>query len=201
MSDGYNEPAPRPKSAVSGCIVAVVVVAALFGLLITAGYYSAKRSQAEYERKQQERRLRAVADIRSGRGDVSISDAELLEMLADDPECVQTVTSIYFFMADLGVSRFQRVREFGNVNDIGFYDCRNADNVMVVAKDMASIESLFFEVTGISDESLQSLAAFPNLKKVRLEQVVADETIDELNELLPDVIVEAPFPASKELTF
>ncbi|MBL7040429.1 MAG: hypothetical protein ISR77_17460 [Pirellulaceae bacterium] len=173
-----------------------MAVTALLALLIPVGYYSARRSQAELEREQQERRLRTIAEIRSGRGDVMIWDAELLEMLVDDPQCVQTVTSIHFFMADLGDPRFRRVREFENVNNIGFYDCGNADNVIVAAKDMASIESLFFEVTRISSESLKSLAAFPNLKKVRFEQVVADETIDELSRLLPDVAVEAPFPAS-----
>ena len=198
MSDGHNEPTKKPKSAVSGCVVAVT---ALLALLIPVGYYSARRSQAELERKQQERRQRIVADVKSGRSDVMIWDAELLEMLVDDPQCVQTVTSIHFFMADLGDPRFRRVREFENVNTIGFYECGNADNVMVVAKDMASIESLFFEVTRISDGSLRSLPAFPNLKKVRLEQVVADETIDELNRLLPNVAVEAPFPASKEPKF
>lgn len=104
-------------------------------------------------------------------------------------------------MTDLADSRFRRLAELNNVVHVGFYECQNADNVLLVAKDMDSIQSIRFEATRISDQALRSLGEFPDLRKVHFEQVVADETIEWLNELLPNTTVETPFPASKEPQF
>ena len=143
-------------------------------------------------------RAELVVNVTSGSRDVSNSDVELLEMLLDAPLCRENVTSIFFDTADLGDPRFRRVSEFPNVIVIGFYDCRNADNVIFVAKDMPTVESLFFEVTGSSHQSMQSLAGFANLKKVHFEQVMPNARIDELNELLPYVDVQTPWAETKE---
>jgi hypothetical protein len=136
--------------------------------------------------------------VKNGRTQAGVSDVILLEMLANDPQCVENITSIWFTMADLGDSRFVRLREFKNAKEIGFYDCDNADNIVDIAKDMDAVESLYFEVTQISPLSRQKLALFRNLKKVHFEQIVEDGVIDELEKLLPNVDVEAPYPASKE---
>jgi len=69
---------------------------------------------------------------------------------------------------------------------------------MPAAQILPQLESLFIEVTLLSDASLELLAEFPRLKNVHFEQVVIDETIARLNELLPDVNVETPFPASRQ---
>lgn len=145
-------------------------------------------------------RSELVANVTSGCRDVLISDAKLLEMLLDAPLCRENVTSI-FFMVDLGDLRFRRVSEFPNFIVIGFYDCRNAGNVISVAKDLPTVESLFFEVTENSPRSMQSLAGFANLKKVHCEQVMPDAKTDELNELLPHVDVQTPWAESKEPEF
>lgn len=199
-----NQPQPadtRPDSRISGCVIAILVAVVVVSALVCFAFFARQRSRAEFARQQHERRLRTVEAVKAGRTEVSVSDAELLAMLTDDAECAEKVTAIFFFMADLGDPRFRRVREFNNVKKIGFYDCRNADNMIAVGKEMPNVESLFFEVTGISDRSMQSLAEFPQLKKVRFEQVMPDATIDELKRLLPHVEVDAPWPESKELEY
>lgn len=179
--------------------MAVMVAVVVVGALVSFAFLVRQQSLAEFARQQQQRRMRAVEAVRAGRTDVSVSDGELMAMLADDADCVKRITVIVFFMADLGDSRFTRVREFNNARELGFYDCRNADSVIAVAKEMSTVESLYFEVTRISDGSMQALAEFPQLKKVRFEQVMPDATIDELKKSLPHVDVEAPWTESREL--
>ena len=103
-------------------------------------------------------------------------------------------------MADVGGPEFARLDEFPSLTDVGFYDCSNADSLMPAASTLPQLESLFFEVTLLSDDSLELLAKFQRLKKVHFEQVMDDKTIAKLNELLPNVNVETPFPASQEPT-
>ena len=186
----------RPK--VFGCAVAIAVVSVLVVQAVTSVREANKRSHAELERSRQKWRLVTVESVRNGRTQAGVSDVLLLEMLANDPQCVDTITSVWFHMADLVDPRFGRLREFKNAKEIGFYDCENADNIIDIAKEMDTVESLYFEVTRISPQSRQNLAQFRNLKKVHFEQIVDDGVIDELNKLLPNVNVEAPYPASKE---
>jgi hypothetical protein len=188
----------RRTPATSGCFILVSIAAVALGVASSEIYYSGSVHKAEFVRRQQERRLEAVADVKAGRSQVLIYDVEMIEMLADDPQCIANVTSVVFVMADLSDAKFYRLKELRNVEEIGFYDCRNADNVLSVAKEMDSVQELFFEVTKISEQSIQSLAGFPNLKKVHFEQIVPDETIAKLNTLLPNANVETPYPASKE---
>jgi len=182
--------------ATYSCVGAFAVAVGLVRAVLMCAYVARKQLSEDIARDQQERRLRMFADVQSGRSDVSVSDAALIEMFANDPKCVETLTLVHFFAADLSDPRFRRVADLVNVNEMGFYDCENADNVLAVSKDMNSIQTLSFEVTRISDQSLRSLAEYPNLKKIRFEQVMADKTIAWLNELLPNVNVKAPYPAS-----
>jgi hypothetical protein len=180
----------------------LVVFLLLCGIGLTmvglAVYRAATVSREEFLKNQLERRLQTVADAKAGRAQVTIDDAETLEMLARDPQCVANVTSVIFVMADLNDARFGRLKDLRNVTEVGFYECENVDNVLSVASEMGTVEELYFEVTRLSDESIQTLTKFPKLKKVRFEQVVADDTIDDLNKLLPNVDIETPYPASGE---
>jgi len=188
----------RSKRATSSCIGLITAAIAVLVTLVVLAYSARKHTQSEFARDQQERRRRMFADVKSGRSDVSVSDAALIELLANDPKCVEALTLIHFFAADLSDPHFRRVADLVNVNEMSFYCCGNADNVIAVAKDMKSLRSLSFEGTPVSDQSLESLAEFQSLKGVRFEQVMADETIAWLNGLLPNVKVKAPYPASKE---
>ncbi|NLS91094.1 MAG: hypothetical protein GXX96_02800 [Planctomycetaceae bacterium] len=185
-----DDPATQPK-AWYGCLILLGAAALLAALLVFAISLKIKYDQAEWERRQQDRREEQIAYVRSGTTNVGISDGTLVEMLLDDSTCRGTVTSIDFIMADLGDPRFRRVREFPNVTRIFFYDCSSADNVMVAVRSMPRIEWLGFEVTGISDESMRSLAELPCLKEVRFEQVMPDAKIETLKQLLPNVKIEA----------
>jgi hypothetical protein len=192
MSGSEEKAVSRIKPVMAGCALAFGIAAVLFTLFAVGADQSYQARRAERARQQQKLRLREVADAKAGRANISIYDVELLEMLADDPQCIANITSVYFYMRDLGDPRYRRLTELHNVETIGFYSCDNVDNILAIAKDMESVQTLFFEATTVSDQSIHLLAEIPNLKKVRFEQIVAEETIEKLNDLLPNVQVEAP---------
>ena len=198
--DTPQTPDATPARGSKGCLYAIFVSAAIVAVLFVAIKSARQQAAADMERRQQERREKAVQTVLDGRTDVSVSDGELLTMLADNPQCANSITSIHFFMADVGGPEFARLDEFPSLTDVGFYDCSNADSLMPAASTLPQLESLFFEVTLLSDDSLELLAKFQRLKKVHFEQVMDDKTIAKLNELLPNVNVETPFPASQEPT-
>ena len=186
-----DEPKTQSKRRHFGCLFLLgsAVAFALFSLY--ADYHVRIAVRAELERLLQEDREKQLAEVRAGYSVVNIDDAKMMQMLADDPACRENVTNICLTMTDLGDPQFRRVREFPNLKELSFYCCRNADNIMAAARDLSAIESLFFEGTSVSDETLRSFAESPNLKKLHFEQVMPDATIDELKRLFPDVEIEA----------
>lgn len=189
MSNG--ESATQPKSRHFGCLILLGVAVLFVSFSLYADYRLKKAVRAGLTRALQEYREETVADVRAGNSYVTIYDVQLVEMLVNDRVCRENVTSIHFSIRDFSDPRFRRICEFPNLTELSFYDCDNADNVVVAAKDVPGIESLSFEVAGISDETMRSLAEFPSLKKLHFEQVMPDTRIDELKKLLPHVEIEA----------
>ena len=163
------------------------------GALSLIAVIRSKRAALERDRSRQAQRLETVAEVKAGSGHVSIAfdDAPLLEMLANDRACRENVASIVFFVTDLSDARYLRLREFANLRELSFYDCDHPDDVIDVASEMPRIERLYFEVTRVSEASLDKLANFPRLKSLEFEQVMPDATIDRLKERLPNVTIKA----------
>jgi hypothetical protein len=172
--------------------MAALAYLALVALLSFAALlYTDWSSRAEHERRQQERRLEALARVRAGDTDACILDVEMFEMLAEDALCAKTITSMFFSSVDLGDRRFRRIQEFPNVTKIGFYCCSNADNLLSAAKTLPSVEHVYIETSKFSEESKQSLSAFPSLKRVELEMIVFADELERLEAMLPGVTIDA----------
>jgi hypothetical protein len=84
------------------------------------------------------------------------------------------------------------------VKRIVFYSCGGADDLLHAMKGMPSVEDLYFEVSGLSDDGVRVLGTFPNLKKVHFEQVIDREREKLLRDTLPGVEVEIPYPEAAE---
>ena len=149
---------------------------------------------SDFKKFLKEHHLQIVAELKKEPLQVPIYDIELLEMLIKDPQCVENAIEIVFFMADLSDPRFLQVNQLSNLQDIGFIDCFHADKILPSLKQLDSLYSIYFEVSPISNDSIEFLAKIPNLKKVRFEQILPDETIQKLNQLLPHVTIELPLP-------
>ena len=158
--DTPQTPDATPARGSKGRLYAIFVSAAIVAVLFVAIKSARQQAAADMERRQQERREKAVQTVLDGRTDVSVSDGELLTMLADNPQCANSITSIHFFMADVGGPEFARLDEFPSLTNVGFYDCSNADSLMPAASTLPQLESLFFEVTLLSDDSLGLHAKF-----------------------------------------
>ncbi|MHB8974943.1 MAG: hypothetical protein ACYC3X_31630, partial [Pirellulaceae bacterium] len=140
-----------------------------------------------HEQRRDTMRQELFDKVKNGRNNPWVMDAELLSMLADDPECVTNVTSLQFSMSDLSDSRFKRTRDFRQLQGIAFYDCRNTDNVLESINGMPTILTVSFAATGYSDDGIRWLATLPNLKQIVFERVLPSDEIGFLRKLLPDV--------------
>jgi hypothetical protein len=69
---------------------------------------------------------------------------------------------------------------------------------VLLASSSLPITDLYFEMPDLEMEDYLLLKDLPQLKKVRFEHIMEDEWIERLKNELPDVIIEAPFPRSKE---
>ncbi|QDU86796.1 hypothetical protein Pla175_01480 [Pirellulimonas nuda] len=78
-----------------------------------------------------------------------------------------------------------------------FY-CTNGTKELLLAARSLPIDDLQFEMPDLLPEDFLILKEFPQLKKVRIEHMMEDEWIARLESELPNVVVEAPYPRSKE---
>lgn len=175
------------RQRVMGCCCMLLFAVALLSILVYGGYRSKIERMAELDQRTDKMRQELFEKVKHGESTPWVMDAELLSMLADDPECVRNVTSLQFSMSDLSDSRFKRTREFHQLRGINFYDCRNTDNVLEAVNGMPTIITVYFEVSDVNEESIRLLATLPNLKKVQFEQIMPPGEIELLRKLLPNV--------------
>jgi hypothetical protein len=190
---------PRASSG-RGRLVAAATVALVLVGLGSAVYLVLQSDQREFDRRQAVRRSESVEKVRAGDdgSGITIFDPLLLEMLASDTDCVANLTTLCFSMADLSSREVASAGKLVNVKKIVFYSCHGADDVLTAMQGLPSVEELYFEVSGISDDGVRRLAAFPNLRNVRFEQVIDEQREDLLRETLPGVVIEIPYPEANE---
>ena len=191
-AENQNERNPYLRSI--GCLVLVLCFAAAFVLGLDL-----LRRQARQE--QHDRRQRALDAVKQGNssGHVMVMDSKLLPMLANDSECKRIVTRLDFFMTEIDESDAEYVAELSNVTEMTFY-CTSGTKALLQSAQLLPVEDLYFEMPGLLNESYLMLKDFAHLRKVRFEHVMDDEWIERLESELPNVIIDAPFPLSKEPT-
>lgn len=176
------------------CLTILILLA--IGLPLGISYLR-RQARLNLERQRAEWRQKCFDDVKNGDTQAMVMDSLLLPMLAQDPECVANVRSLYFSMVNIDSTVAQNVASLTNVEDIGFYDTSGADIVLRHARRLP-IESLFFEVSHVSHDSLRALSEFPKLKKVHFEQVMAPDEIAILKALPSGIVVEVPYLSENE---
>lgn len=177
-----------------GClgIVASIGGALTFGLIQLR-----QQMRQSFERSQQECLQNSFDAVKRGDSSALVMDSKLLPMLASDAECKKTVTRLHFASTEIAVSDVPSVAELRNVSSMTFYCTRGTKDLLLAARTLP-ITDLYFEMPDLSTESYLVLKDFPQLKMVRFEHVMDDNWIERLKSELPNVMVDAPFPRSKE---
>jgi hypothetical protein len=193
-----DSPATRPSSSRPFPWLHLVAGSILFsGLIAFLLYLEHQRSIAEFQRAQQRRESESFQKVKSGESQVTVyGTPEVLMMLANDPECIRNLTSIYFFIADLSDPRYTITNKLSNVDDIGIYDCQGVTEFLKSIKGMPSVKSIYIESVRLDDEILTSLDSLPNLNKVRFEQLLNEHQIELLSKALPEALIEVADPIS-----
>jgi hypothetical protein len=192
-----HEHKPNVFLRVLGCLGILVVTVGIFVFGI-----SQLRQQARLalERSREEWRQRAFDAVKQGDSSALVMDSKLLPMLANDADCRRIVTSLAFASTEIDSSDAGYVAELRNVTSMTFYCTRGTKDLLLAAQELP-ISDLRFEMPDLPVEHYLILKDFPHLKKVRFEHVMDDEWIDRLKSEMPSVIVDAPFPRSREPGF
>jgi hypothetical protein len=188
--------ADRNASDIStrSCLAMAGVLVAVLGLMVWGLIAGSERDQQEFEKRQAVRRQDCVAEVKSGDdgSGIFVDSPILVEMLANDPDCIANLTTLYFSMAELDDARIAAISKLTNLKTIGFYDCQGMDAVATAIEGMPSIERIWYEGGGFTDDGVKSLATLPNLKRLEIEWGV-DSTYEELlRSTLPNVEIKLP---------
>ena len=183
------------RSYVQPVFVLILVVGGL-GLLL---FYAAKVSDDEHEQQAQKRRVKAVAALKDNPAiQTHVHDAELVAMIADDPDAVKNAATLVFSDVDFSDERFSRVAELAHLENLGVYSCKAPEKLLVHLQSVPSIRKIFFETSHLSDEGVRLLGTLPNLRQIHFEQVMSSHQIELLKATLPNVELRIPYPESAE---
>lgn len=166
-----------------GCLATALLM--IFAVVVSV------RASARQDRLRKEQRLQENFDsVKQGVGGVPVGvmDPELMEIFAQDEDCIKNLRVLELFMADLSDPRFLRINDL-NPHTIFFYSCNEIDQFLPQITRL-NVEQLDFETTPLSQKSLLALAKFPNLKRVRFEQVMSPAEQALVKEILPGVEIE-----------
>lgn len=193
---------PNPKTSKSlvrvfGCLGIIVSIGGVLGFGVIQLRQQARLS---IERSREESRQKSFDSVKRGDSSALVMDSKLLPMLANDAECRKIVTRLDFASTEIAVSDASFVSELPNVSSMTFYCTRGTKDLLLAARTLP-VTDLYFEMPDLSPESYLMLKDFPHLRKVQFEHVMDDKWIDRLKSELPNVMIDAPFPHSREPGF
>ena len=190
-SDTRLDHSVRPVLSPRSCFACLGIAAAVPALLALMGWLVIRQHEADEAHRRAQRRQHEFNRIKQGtdKNDrAMVMDGELLAMLADDPDCVNRVTTLDFTSTTITPEAAAQVARLKNVKEITFYDTHGADEVLAHARHLP-IERLYFSTSRVSPDSLRSLANFPQLKRVDLEFAFDAEHREALETLPPEIEV------------
>ena len=174
------------KPRILVCVIlttSLTLGAAQLGLIYLRRVADRAILQTRFERWQ-----RTKESVLEGQSTISLSDEDLplLEMLVDDVHCADNITSIWFFEASLGNSRFRRLSEFPRLREIGFYGCVEMEGLLG-PPPLNVVESLSFESSHLSEQVLESMTLLPRLKRVHIEETLSTDMQTWFSQRIPHV--------------
>lgn len=184
--------AARSTSDIStrGCLAMAGIVLAILGLMVGGVFMLAQRERVESAKQ---RAAKLAEEFENVKGSDSVRvflDPTLIEMLAGDSESVQNLTELDLSMVDFRGHNMAAAKKLSNVKRMTAYSCHDMENLLSAMQGSPAVEELYFDSTAISDDGVQLLSTFPNLKKVYFGYVGDQDRIDLLKSTIPNVTLE-----------
>jgi hypothetical protein len=176
-----------------GCLIALAVAMAFVVGIVTLISSRQKAANPDFERKKAGWRTESFQKVKAGddgNGIFVYLDPRLIEMLANDADCVANLATLILNMADLSGPQTASAGRLVNVKKVVFYDCAAAGNLLTAMKGLGSIEEIAFDTTQLSDADVRLLATFPNLKRVHFAWVNDPSREKLLRDTLPGVEIQ-----------
>jgi len=177
----------KPSRGCVSCLTAIAVIAIILPIGIR---YARQHARLKSERQQAEWRQKWFSMVKQGDSRVSVLDAQLLPMLAEDNDCIKNLKELCFAMVEITPEHAAHVSRLANLRSIHFYDTRGADYVLAHSRNLR-IEELSFDSTPVSHDSLRIVTELPCLKKLHFGYELGSEELVILQALPPGVAVEA----------
>jgi threonine dehydrogenase-like Zn-dependent dehydrogenase len=168
--------------AARGAAIGLSVIAAVAGLL----WCGIHLSHREEDRRAEARRQIAYLAIKEGRGgEITVSDGQLVAMLAADPDCIENCTTLVFTDVDFSDEGFEHLRELAHLVDVGVYSSENIDLMFEHLQGSPALEKLWIESTPVSDDGIGLITTLPRLEFLHFEQAMPVQQISYLKTALP----------------
>ena len=180
-----------------GCLKSLVLPAVILVLFVIGLPFLREQQQLALERRNVERRQKSFDAVKRGEPRVLIMDPKLLQMLADDADCVANLRELDFSMTKITAEDASHVSRMSNLELLNFYDTHGADFVLENARELP-IKKMGFEMARLSKDSLRSLSDFNELTEVHFEHVMFPDEIEILKALPTRTKVQIPHPSENE---
>jgi hypothetical protein len=199
MSGDADDASPPNSGCSRGCLIVTAIALVLIALLVVLAIRARKQVALQREAMRAKWRQQAFDAAKAGNERPLIfGDAKAIEMLAGDADCIRNVTHLQLSNVSFENVDLSAAHKLVNVRSISFYDCAHTEKLFSAMRGMPSIEGIGWESTYVSDDGIRSLAEFPNLKRVRVEDIVSDARERLLRETLPGVALNIPYPERNE---
>lgn len=117
-------------------------------------------------------------------------EPEVISKLAKDEESVEELVELNLSSIDFHDVDMTAARNLSKIKTIYAYDCTDIENLLSALQGSTSLEELSFDSMLLSDEGVQLLATFPNLRKVHFTYIADKNRVDQLRAAIPNVVVE-----------
>lgn len=172
---------------IRGCLIVAGVAVVLLGALLAAGRILGPRA-AE---RQRVTRVKSLFNEAKGRSSAYIfMEAEVIKKLAEDEESAKELVEFNLSSIDFQGVDMTPASKLSKLKTIHAYDCRGIENLLSALQGSASLEELSFDSMVLSDDGIQLLATFPNLRKVYFTYIADKKRVDQLRATIPNVVVE-----------
>ena len=145
MGDVWKSSPPPPQQqtgCLKGCLIAFVVGIAL---LVAAGYGLYYLDEYQHNANIAGLNTTAFNMVKAGAGRALIFDPAMIEMLANDEQCIANLTFLTFIEQDLSDPRFKDIAKLKNLRTVEFYDCHNDEKLLAAMQGMPSVEEMEFD--------------------------------------------------------
>jgi hypothetical protein len=176
-------------------LVIFIPFAAVVALLV----FGTRVQEREQQRRVGEHLQRDLAAIKQGRcEEIFIYEAELLALIAADPQAMANATTLVFSSADFSDPRFAVISKLKLLENVAINSSKNADAMLGYMQGMSSVQKFWIEESPVSKNGLAMLGKLPNLKRVRFEQPLSADEANLLKQLLPKADLRLPYAATNE---